>query len=288
MNTRPSLGYTGFLSSVNRLFTKIIQPTPTYLKAALFTISSLFFVNHGHTQQPGLPFNYPTERREVDASKPPWNRIGNISILGRQFCTGTLVGKDLILTAAHCLWDKHNKKWFPPQFVHFLAGYQRGKFSGHSTGMEIFANPDFDFAKKTDENLLNDWAFIRLVKPLGDTLGFMNITSESSSSNSINRSLVLAGYRKDRREVLTIEENCQLINRPDSKVILSNCHSIHGDSGGPLLAKTDSNSGNYQLIALNVATHKIDGGSATATEYKNSLSIPASRFFVFANKLNSD
>ncbi|MEM8798570.1 MAG: trypsin-like serine protease, partial [Pseudomonadota bacterium] len=35
-----------------------------------------------------------------------WEAVGKLNIDGRGFCTGALIAPDIVLTAAHCLYDK--------------------------------------------------------------------------------------------------------------------------------------------------------------------------------------
>ena len=42
----------------------------------------------------------------VDSKAYPWTAVGRLNKKGRSFCTGTVVGPKLVLTAAHCLWDE--------------------------------------------------------------------------------------------------------------------------------------------------------------------------------------
>ena len=38
-----------------------------------------------------------------------WEAVGRLDIDGVGFCTGALIAPDIVLTAAHCLFDKESK-----------------------------------------------------------------------------------------------------------------------------------------------------------------------------------
>src|SRR5476649_2528030 len=64
----------------------------------------------------------------VESRALPWSAIGRVNRRVGGFCTGSVVGPRLVLTAAHCLWSKRTAGWLPPQSFHFVSGYDHGKY----------------------------------------------------------------------------------------------------------------------------------------------------------------
>ncbi|BFM16054.1 hypothetical protein R50073_22370 [Maricurvus nonylphenolicus] len=187
----------------------------------------------------GLPDNYPETRQRVDSQAFPWRAIGQLNMAGRGSCTATLVGPDVIVTAAHCLWNKDTGRWFPADFVHFVAGFSGEEYQAHSKGKQIYTNPAYD--PTLESNLTNastDWALIRLQEPIGDSLGYLPVYQAKNSAQH----WLQAGYRLDRSYVLTVHDNCQLQSLSVKQIAgLAGhyCDTTQGDSGGPMLVKLE-------------------------------------------------
>ncbi len=64
----------------------------------------------------------------IDATEYPWRAFGRVNRQGRGFCTGVLIAPEVVLTAAHCLYDTKRRAWVEPRFMHFVAAYQKGRF----------------------------------------------------------------------------------------------------------------------------------------------------------------
>lgn len=230
---------------------------------------------------PAFPKSFPAERQLIDAATSPWNRIGNLSIAGRQFCTATLITDRIIVTAAHCLWNKQRNNWYPPQFIHFLAGYQQGNYQAHSLVKKIHPNPNYAASSQTPASaaqLLEDWALVELEEPVGLLVGSIALhvlkREQQVQAKRTQLKVALVGYRHDTREAMSIDAQCQLLPTPTylpASLLSNNCHALTGDSGGPLLSKSDTDQ--WQLIGIHAGRSQTKGGQVL------SLAIPAAAFY---------
>jgi len=211
----------------------------------------------------------------VDSSIYPWTAIGRVNVAGSQYCTGTLVGERIAVTAAHCLWNRTTKRLFPPSYVHFVAGYQRDTYQAHSIAAEVLVSPSFVGGKQPGvEVFANDWALIRLEEPVGRQVGHLGWAlfdpAVFEQLGAAKRAFLHAGYRKDRRHVQTVNRACRLDGfQGRSRLIHHRCATIEGDSGGPLMLSTPEG---FFLVGVNVGLAKNRDQAAF------SLAVPSSTF----------
>jgi len=191
------------------------------------------------------PESYPQERKWVSSDTYPWRTIGRINLAGRGYCSGALIANDTVITSAHCLWNRRTGQWFPPQYVTFVAGAEKESYQDYTNATSFKIADGFSPDKLTNtETLKHDWALIKLAKPIGKKLGFLPLASQMNTGQQI----IQTGYRADREFVLTVERNCRIAKTYDnSKVIQTSCHTISGDSGGPVLIR---NKDKWSLVGI--------------------------------------
>lgn len=239
----------------------------------------------------GLPSSYPDTRETVAQQQYPWRSIGSLSIAGRQFCTATLISETQVITAAHCVWNEDRNNWYPASFVHFLAGYDKGKYLGHSAAASITPSRHYLFTSPpTLDSLRHDWALITLKKPLGETLGFIPLRREGFhvAATQSTQNLQLAGYRQDRPEVLSVAKQCQRVKpqqAPSSLAdfLIHSCEALSGDSGGPLLSVAHPSN----IKIGDVFVEGIHVGRQHNQSRSDSLAITAQAISAEANSLDS-
>lgn len=177
----------------------------------------------------------------VNAQEYPWSAIGRINTGGRGFCTGFLIGERTAVTAAHCLYDYREQRWWHQSEIHFVAGYQRDSYLAHARAAS-YQVPKGTVPSETPEikSIIKDWAVIELAEPIGRQTGWIGLepmNSEMFTRLKAGGAIALqAGYRRDRSHVLTLSTRCgPLVVFAEGHGLLHSCDVIEGGSGSPLL-----------------------------------------------------
>jgi protease YdgD len=190
-----------------------------------------------------------------------WRGVGRVNIGGvrsRSLCTGTLIAPDVVLTAAHCVVDQGTGKPHALGMIHFVAGWNGGEMSGHSTASAVAVHP---FYRPGNENnsLMSDLAMIRLRSPMPPDAATPFVIAAPPPTGS---PILVVSYRRDRAHALTYQDDC-VFGAQKGPILILECPVASGASGAPVLAEID---GKEQVIGTLVAMN--DTGFAFAIQAK--------------------
>jgi protease YdgD len=214
---------------------------------------------------PGLPgIGTHDGRMRIDPEARPWRAVGKVQAAGASytiFCTGTLIGRTTVLTAAHCLYSTRTRTYLPADFFHFVVGLDGERFAGHARGVRYIIGPGFDptVAGKTPGA---DWAILTIDTPLGTA---DRVLALSDHAPVVGTSVVLGGYSQDRRYVLTADSSCRVLSvgtdLAGGPVLEHSCTATRGVSGAPVL--TEEN-GKWRVAGIDVLARKEGAGGYAA------------------------
>lgn len=226
---------------------------PKALLLAVAGITAFSAVAASQTKQPGLIGN--DDRKPVAATGQPWDAVGQVNIGGYRSlgqCTGTLVGPDLVITAAHCVMDDAQAKPYPTHNIHFLAGVRGENHIAHAKAKCLRFLKGYAYVPVRNSNgvpltaLYQDAAAIVLTTKLAiEPAAVADLRPRDPGE-----SLIHAAYPSDRRYQLLAHIGCRLLrpNRP-VPIWLNDCDTHPASSGGPVFVEE---SGQLRIAAVMV------------------------------------
>lgn len=182
-----------------------------------------------------------------------WEAVGRIDIDGKGFCTGALIEPDLVLTAAHCLFDKTTGERIGAERIAFLAGFRNGRALAYRDVRVALPHPDFVLRIPADpDEVRNDLALLQLYRPIR----IPSITPfELSQSRLPGSEVGVVSYGEGREEIPSLQETCEVLGHQDGVLIMS-CEAGFGSSGAPVFRNEN---GVYRLVSVVSAMADLDG-----------------------------
>lgn len=255
---------------------RVLQPS---LAVPIIAALAIAFTAAGAQGREGVrPGVGEEDRRRIVASQEaPWSSLARIRTEQGVLCTGALISREAILTAAHCLLSPRTGALVEAAQVSVALGYERGDFQAHARGKVAIVAPGYEPKAGNAPSL--DWALIILDRELpGRPLPFAASTPRGAS-------VMLGGWQLDRAHVLQADTDCRVeaVLRDEAAGLLlrHDCAGTRGASGAPLLVQSklgwaiagvvirasDRNRGGTAIASATVLVHARSGlqGRAAGT-----------------------
>ncbi len=181
---------------------------------------------------PGAAIGESSARGTALSAMPGGEAIGRLMMSGKSMCTGAMVEPDLVVTAAHCLYDTRTGKRLKPEKIKFEAGLKSGKASATRHVVSATQHPQYRHNRKGQAQMGYDLALLKLNKPI-----HMEQTLQISSASRPEKGDMLGvvsytiGHKNDPRFAYP----CQVLARKGETLVMS-CQVNFGASGAPVLA----------------------------------------------------
>lgn len=162
-----------------------------------------------------------------------WEAVGRLDFNGQGYCTGTLIAPDLVLTAAHCVYDRSGRLRAPKDIV-FRAGLRDGVAIAERTALQIAADPQYLRSRGLDvSNVSHDVALVRLSAPIGSNLADAFVLHSGQGYGS---EISVTSYGRGRDAAPSRQRSCQLMQEYQ-EIMMIDCNVTFGSSGAPVFSQ---------------------------------------------------
>jgi len=182
-----------------------------------------------------------------------WHAVGRLNVGANSFCTGSLIAPDLVLTAAHCMFDSQTGARVPDAEIEFQADLRAGRAAAYRGVRRSLVHPDFTFGGDNfAARVANDVALLELDQPIRNT----TITPFATTARPRDGAEVgVVSYAQDRAQSPSLQKVCHVLARQGGTLVLS-CDVDFGSSGAPIFVIED---GAPQIVSLVSAKAEVRG-----------------------------
>lgn len=170
-----------------------------------------------------------------------WEAVGRVD-RPDGYCTGTLIATDLVLTAAHCVYDEAGQPMDPAR-MRFRAGYVAG--TSVDDVAVIRAAPLEGYrpgGSVSETKLRHDVALLVLERPIPAAVAAPFAVASPGAGAAVS----VVSYAQGRAEVPSWQRRCLVLGRARGLVAFD-CDVTFGASGAPVF---DLGAGRAKIVSI--------------------------------------
>ncbi|MEL6570795.1 MAG: S1 family peptidase [Pseudomonadota bacterium] len=161
-----------------------------------------------------------------------WEAVGRLDIgTFGQFCTATLIRDQLLLTAAHCVYNEAGDLRASNTMT-FRAALRNGRAEATRDIIRVVPHPNFvpEDEGISRKNIATDIAVLELAQAIRlSSVQPFPISSRPRRGDEV----AIVSYGMNRPEAPSLQKSCNILGRVEGTVV-TNCDTEPGSSGSPV------------------------------------------------------